>query len=185
MPVLVVDRLIQNHIIGNCRITPVEVFETRFPLMVMSYGLRTDSGGAGTFRGGLGSRRVLRVEAPEVRASMLMDHAKAGPWPLFGGLSGAPARVTVKKAGDTAFRPFTEAFGTTSASKFADVRLHAGDEVCIDSCGGSGYGDPRRRSGELIDRDVAEGFITEAACAEVYGREASVREGIAVGSATT
>jgi len=172
----------QNHIIGNCRITPVEVFETRFPLMVMSYGLRTDSGGAGTFRGGLGSRRVLRVEAPEVRASMLMDHAKAGPWPLFGGLAGTPARVTVRKSGDTAFRPFTEAFGTTSASKFADVRLHQGDEVCIDSCGGSGYGDPHRRGGELIDRDLAEGFISAAACAAVYGREASVRAGITVDS---
>ena len=159
----------QNHIIGNCRITPVEVFETRFPIMVVSYGLRTDSGGAGKFRGGLGSRRVLHIEAPEMRASLLMDHARSGPWSLLGGSSGTPARVTVKKAGDTTFRPFTEAFGTTSASKFADVRLHEGDEVCIESCGGAGYGDPSERGRDLVERDVAEGFVSQRVASLIYG----------------
>jgi N-methylhydantoinase B len=137
--------------------------------MVVSYGLRTDSGGAGKFRGGLGSRRVLHIEAPEMRASLLMDHAKSGPWSLLGGSSGTPARVTVKKAGDTTFRPFTEAFGTTSASKFADVRLHEGDEVCIESCGGAGYGDPSERGRDLVERDVAEGFVSQRVASLIYG----------------
>ena len=159
----------QNHIIGNCRITPVEVFETRFPVLVESYALRPDSGGAGTWRGGLGSRRVLKIEAPEMRASLVMDHAKEGPWPLAGGASGAPARVTVRRAGETAFRPFTEAFGTVSASKFADARLKAGDEVCIESCGGSGFGDPKKRSREMVERDLAEGFVSQEAAAALYG----------------
>jgi 5-oxoprolinase (ATP-hydrolysing) len=158
----------QNHIIGNCRITPVEVFETRFPIRVVSYGLRTDSGGPGRFRGGLGSYRVIRVQAPELRVSMLMDHAKAGPWPFRGGMSGAPAGVTVKKAGQSRFRSFPDAFGTSSPSKFADVRLHEGDEVRIESCGGAGYGDPGERSRDRIERDVAEGFVS-AAAARIYG----------------
>ena len=54
---------VQNHIIGNCRITPIEVFETRFPVTVLSYELIPDSGGAGRFRGGLASRRVMRIDA--------------------------------------------------------------------------------------------------------------------------
>jgi N-methylhydantoinase A/oxoprolinase/acetone carboxylase beta subunit/N-methylhydantoinase B/oxoprolinase/acetone carboxylase alpha subunit len=161
----------QNHIIGNCRITPVEVFETRFPIRVLSYGLRADSGGPGTFRGGLGSYRILRVEAPELRVSMLMDHTKAGPWPFRGGRRGAPASVTVKRAGKRKFESFRNAFGTESASKFADVRLRKGDEVRIESCGGAGYGDPISRSRERIERDVAEGFVSAVAAARVYGTE--------------
>jgi len=30
---------VQNHIIGNCRITPIEVFEKRFPVTVPTYEL--------------------------------------------------------------------------------------------------------------------------------------------------
>ena len=46
---------------GNCRNTPVEIFETRYPLRVIEYSLIEDSGGAGRMRGGLGTRRILRV----------------------------------------------------------------------------------------------------------------------------
>src|SRR6185437_15125347 len=144
----------QNHIHGNCRITPVEVFETRFPIRVLSYGLRTDSGGAGKFRGGLASYRTMRVEAPELRVSMLMDHTKSGPWPFDGGMTGSPAGISIRKSGEKTFRSFSEAFGTASASKFADVRLHKGDEVRIESCGGAGYGDPRARERALVERDL-------------------------------
>ena len=35
----------QNHVHGNCRNTPIEVFETRFPFRTLSYGLVPDSGG--------------------------------------------------------------------------------------------------------------------------------------------
>ena len=149
---------VQNHIIGNCRITPIEVFETRFPITVLSYGLLPDSGGAGRFRGGLASRRVMRIDAPEMRASMLMDYTQHGPWPLFGGQPGRPGKVSVRRAGSDRFASFSEAFGTKSASKFADVRLIRGDEVCIESCGGAGYGDPRQRDLELIIRDIADGL---------------------------
>src|SRR5690606_7809918 len=41
---------------GNCRNTPVEVFETRFPLITDEYSLIPDSGGPGRRRGGLGTR---------------------------------------------------------------------------------------------------------------------------------
>lgn len=41
-----------DSINGNCRTTPVEVFETRFPWRVECLALDADSGGAGEFRGG-------------------------------------------------------------------------------------------------------------------------------------
>ena len=151
----------QNHIIGNCRITPVEVFETRFPLRVLSYALRPDSGGAGRFRGGLGTRRVMRVLAPEVRASLLMDHAEKGPWPLFGGAPGATAGAFVRRAGSDAFVPFTTAFAVRSPSKFADVRLAEGDLIMLESAGGAGYGPPDERDPALREADLREGLVSD------------------------
>jgi len=44
------------HVVPESRNLPVEFVENRFPVRVETLGLATDSGGAGTFRGGLGYR---------------------------------------------------------------------------------------------------------------------------------
>ena len=46
---------------GNCRNTPVEVFETRYPFFTRSYRLVQDSPGPGSHRGGLGTQRIIEV----------------------------------------------------------------------------------------------------------------------------
>ena len=153
------------------------MFEARFPIRVLSYSLRTDSGGPGKFRGGLATQRTIRIEAPEIRVSMLMDHTKSGPWAPAGGSSGALAGVSVKRSRQGQFQPFIEAFGTSSPSKFADVRLHQGDEVEIRSCGGAGYGDPLERARHVIVRDLAEGSISPAAAMRIYGATDLTAEG--------
>ena len=65
---------------GNCRNTPVEVLETKFPMRTLEYRLRPDSGEAGKYRGGLGSTRVMQVLAPEMTVSALMDRTKTQAW---------------------------------------------------------------------------------------------------------
>ena len=149
----------QNHIHGNCRNTPVEVFETRFPLRIRSYALLPDSGGPGRRRGGLAVARTLRVLAPELSVSALMDRVKVGAWGLFGGGAGRPAAILVRRAGESEFRSFSAAFGTVSPSKFAGITLREGDEVRLESAGGGGYGDPRRREPERVLLDAAEGLV--------------------------
>ena len=47
--------------VSNMMNTPIEIIEMSFPLRVEEYALVPDSGGAGTWRGGLGVRRVWRV----------------------------------------------------------------------------------------------------------------------------
>jgi N-methylhydantoinase B len=56
-----------------------------------------------------------------------------------------------------------------SPSKFSGVILHEGDQVKILMPGGGGYGDPLERDRERVRRDVAEGFISEAAAIRDYG----------------
>ncbi len=111
---------------GNCRNTPVEIFETRYPLRTIEYSLIPDSGGAGEHRGGLGTRRIMRVtEGAEITANAVLDRTKPGfgAWGLGGGGLGGPAAILVKRRGDSAFRTFSEVYGTRSPSKFTNVIL--------------------------------------------------------------
>jgi N-methylhydantoinase B len=157
---------------GNCRNTPVEIFETRYPLRVLEYSLIPDSGGAGRMRGGLGTRRIMRVEqGAEVTVNALFDRTKPGfgAYGLEGGQKGGPGAVLVKRAGESDFRTFSEVFGTVSPSKFTNIVLHGGDEVLIASPGGGGYGSAHERDRGRVSEDVAQGFVSEAAAHEIYG----------------
>ncbi len=153
---------------GNCRNTPVEVLETKFPLLTLEYRLRPDSGGPGKYRGGLGSTRVLEVLAPEMTVSALMDRTKTQAWGLFGGGKGAKGGIFVKKKGETRFRTFSEAFGTISNSKFSRIVLHQGDQVMLQSPGGGGYGKVAERRGESLDADIRQGFASLDRTRQIY-----------------
>jgi N-methylhydantoinase B len=155
---------------GNCRNTPVEVFETRYPAFrVEAYRLVGDSGGAGRFRGGLGGERILTVTTNEVTVSALLNRMLTSPWGVLGGGDGAVGGLWVRLKGETAWHTFSEAFGTRSPSKFSGVVLHEGDQVKIRMPGGGGYGNPLERDQLAVARDIQEGFISEEAARELYG----------------
>ena len=123
-------------------------------------------------RGGLGTRRIVRVtEGAEITANAVLDRTKPGfgAWGLEGDGLGGPGAIRVKRRGDTEFRTFSEVFGTDSPSKFTNVTLEPGDEVLIDSPGGGGYGDPGERDRDLVERDVHQGFVSAKRARELYG----------------
>lgn len=159
----------QCAIVGNCRNTPVEVFETRYPWRTLSYRLRPDSGGPGQTRGGLGTDRVMEVTAPEITLSVMMDRMKVQPWGLFGGQGGNNAGVFIKRPPDDGFRTFQDVFGTVSPTKFANIRLRQGDQVLLRSAGGGGYKDPLSRSTEQVLADVRRGFVSAEQAQTTYG----------------
>lgn len=51
---------VQTHM-TNSRLTDPEVLEWRFPVLLVSFGLRRGSGGAGRWRGGDGVVRQVKV----------------------------------------------------------------------------------------------------------------------------
>lgn len=155
---------------GNCRNTPVEVFETRYPAFrIESYRLLADSGGPGEFRGGLGGERVFTVTVPEVTVSALLNRVKTEPWGVLGGRPGSVGGLWVRRGGHGEWRTFVDEFGTMSPSKFSGVTLRAGDQVKIVMPGGGGYGDPLGRDRERVRRDVEDGFVTPEAASRDYG----------------
>ena len=154
---------------SNCRNTPVEVFEHRYPLLTLRYGLARDSGGAGRHRGGLGTERTIRVMAPEITFSALFDRCKlAGPG-LFGGHEGGRSALMVKLAGASEFRTFQQLFGVRSPTKFTNVLLHRGDELYYRAPGGAGFGPPAERDPALVRADVLEGYLSPEAALRDYG----------------
>ncbi len=61
---------------GNCRNTPVEILETKYPFLIEEYRLRNDSGGSGRFRGSW-STRSSTAPRPRRRASSVAARAPA------------------------------------------------------------------------------------------------------------
>jgi N-methylhydantoinase B/oxoprolinase/acetone carboxylase alpha subunit len=161
---------------SNCRNTPVEVFEGRYPFRTLEYGLMPDSGGPGRHRGGLATTRTLEVVADEITLSCLFDRAKIPGWGLFGGKPGGLSQLLVKRAGDDRFRTFVEAFNTVSPTKFTNVLLKRGDVVRYVTPGGGGYGDPFARDPEAVLVDVRNGWVTSEAAQREYGVVVARRE---------
>jgi N-methylhydantoinase B len=161
------DGEITRH--SNCRNTPIEVFEGRYPFRNLEYRLMPDSGGAGEHRGGLATTRTLEVTADEITLSCLFDRAKIPGWGLFDGRPGGLSQLLVKRVGDDEFRTFVEAYNTVSPTKFTNVQLKRGDIVRYVTPGGGGYGDPLRRDPQAVLADVRNGWVSVGAAQREYG----------------
>ena len=81
---------------GDTHNGPSEQVEAKYPLLVERYCLRQDSGGAGMFRGGLGTEQVVQARHP-IRFSSQMDRVHCKPWGLEGGLSGSGNGVAIAR----------------------------------------------------------------------------------------
>jgi N-methylhydantoinase B len=119
---------------GHMYCVPVEVNESKSPVIFEKYELRPDSGGPGRFRGGLGTETIgyLLVDS-EVQNKMIRSQCL--PWGLHGGRPGAgnEARV-IRPEGTEEVVPRTDRFA-----------LKAGHRVRMLTGGGGGYGPPFER----------------------------------------
>lgn len=78
--------------------TLVEVIEANFPIRVECHELLPDSGGPGTWRGGLAIRRSWRyLGHGEGLLRSRSDRQRFPPYGLFGGQPGAPSRLVLQR----------------------------------------------------------------------------------------
>lgn len=147
---------------GNIRsIHNAESLENEMPLFVRRSALRTDSGGEGRSRGGLGMRREIRLLQGEARYSVLGDRAVIPPFGVGGAHSGAQARVSVVRDGREQEFP--------TPGKVTSELIGVGDTVIMQSAGGGGFGDPLERDPERVRRDLEAGYISPARARNGYG----------------
>lgn len=141
----------------------VEMMELRTPIVFEAKELVPDSGGAGTFRGGLGQRlRVRKLRADGQRTLVAVQpegrfHAAPG---LFGGMPGGRCRVAhIDAKGDRCQVPASGA-----------VPLYEPhEEVQIELTGGAGFGNPAKRDHASLLRDIENGYVTPEGAARDYG----------------
>jgi N-methylhydantoinase B len=139
--------------------TPIEMLEMSFPLRVEEYALIPDSGGAGTWRGGLGARRVWRVLGHEAHAAVCCERSLTPPFGLAGGRPGAPMRLWLELP-DGSWRRLN--------SKGA-FRVPADARLVMEAPGSGGYGPPAARDPQQLQADLAEGYVTGAGARRDYG----------------
>lgn len=151
-------------IVGNTWNVPVEAVEQRFPVRVERYELREDSGGAGTYRGGLGIRRDHRILDHDAVVSIVANRVRVPPWGLEGGSEGAAAGFIID-ADTPAERSAAPEFG----SKAHDLVLPSGAVITQLTAGGGGWGDPRHRDASQVTRDVVLGYVTPDSAQRDYG----------------
>jgi N-methylhydantoinase B len=130
--------------------TPVESAEQQFPVRIERYELISDTGGAGRYRGSLALRRDIRMLTGPVSFARYADRHKIAPHGLFGGHDGATGSIVLNPgtAGERRLK-----------SKGLDV-LQTGDLVSLRLPGAGGYGDPRERDLDALERDLADGKVT-------------------------
>ena len=109
--------------------TPAEALEYAYPLRVRRYALRSNSGGAGKFRGGDGIVREIEL-LTDSEVTLLADRRMHGPWGLNGGADGAVGRAAIVRTDGTC---------VALPGKF-NVRLRKGERIRIESPGGGGWG---------------------------------------------
>lgn len=143
---------------GDTHLIPMELQEALYPVRIETLSLRPDSGGAGMFRGGLGTCNTYRVLEP-CKLIVKFDRIECPPWGVEDGKDGIPGWVTVEKAhGKRAVLRKTKGHA-----------LDAGDIVRVEVGGGGGWGDSAARDIGLVKRDLVRGYITQEAAAREYG----------------
>jgi N-methylhydantoinase B len=141
---------------SGVRSVPVEIVESIAPLVVWRKEYRTDSGGPGRMRGGLG--QVMEIasaeNAPFAVFAMFerIEHPARG---RDGGHDGAPGRVSL-------------ASGKPLRGK-GQQTIAAGERLRLELPGGAGFGPPQERDPESVRADVRNGLVSPAAAERIYG----------------
>jgi len=140
--------------------TPTETLEMEYPILVERVEMWTDSGGAGEFRGGVGSLRDIRMLSDGMVTARIADRSIFPPRGINGGSPGKGGQWIVNR-------------GTPEERvlppKITNHPFKAGDVLTMAGSGGGGVGNPLARDPAEVLADVQEHKVSIAAARERYG----------------
>jgi N-methylhydantoinase B len=144
---------------GDVRNGSIEGIELKCPVLVEARALRTDSGGAGKYRGGLGIDMRVRNLVDGKWNFELVKRTQCPPWGLWGGNAGEYGTYLLREPGEREF----------AAARGVHRPVTVGSEVIVRTGGGGGWGDPLERDANAVRADVQEEFISARAARDHYG----------------
>ena len=130
---------------------PVEAAEVAAPLIYHAKEFASDTGGKGQFRGGLAQRIEIssRLNEDMSLSAAAFERLQQGPAGREGGLPGAAGKVCISD-------------GTQITDK-GMYKVPAGERLILQTPGGGGFGNPARRDGDALGRDLAYGLVSHDA----------------------
>ncbi len=141
---------------SGVRNTPVEINEAIAPIVVWRKEYRTDSGGAGKWRGGLGQiMEIGNIEGAPFALSSMFDRCRHAPRGRAGGSEGTVGDVHL-------------ASGAQIPPK-GRTPIPAADRLILEMPGGAGYGDPHDRDPAALAADIRDGLVSAEAAERDYG----------------
>ena len=146
--------------LSNMQNHPLETVESEAGVIIRKYDIRTDSGGAGQWRGGTG--QMMTVEFLRDGGIVLargMERLRFPPWGVAGAKPAAAFRCLLNR-GRRDERVVT---------KIDELHVNAGDTLTILMPGASGIGDPCLRPPDSVRSDVEQGFVSRQGAARDYG----------------
>jgi N-methylhydantoinase B len=150
-----------NILQGDVTTGPVEMLEQKFPFYVENYNLIQDSGGAGKFRGGLGTEwRIHPFGVDDINCNIGGERYKCRPWGLWGGKEGAPNHYLLYLG---------DGKEPEVVTKRPSTRIPKEGWVALRSGGGGGWGDPLDRDPSRVLTDVIQGYVSLEKANSDYG----------------
>lgn len=140
----------------------VELLEYSYPIIIHRYGLMTDSGGAGKFRGGSGT--CWEVE-PIDHEMTVVTFGEGRRIPAIGAAGAGSALVDPKVGRIEIIREGVK----ETIRKNVLMTIKPGERVANMNPGGGGYGDPFERPAEKVLADWQAGLVSIAGAREDYG----------------
>ena len=145
---------------GDTHNSPVELMESKYPVVYERYGLIPDSGGPGRMRGGLGTEAAVRTRKA-LNLTTRIERMHCRPWGLEGGGEGRGNRVELTLDGEPGADPVN--------AKILTARMAPGDVVKVLGGGGGGFGPPWERPAERVREDVRQGYVSRESALEDFG----------------
>jgi N-methylhydantoinase B len=113
--------------------TPAEAMEYAYPLRVLRYQIRRDSGGKGKFNGGDGIIRDIQM-LTDAQVTLLTERRNRTPYGIDGGQPGSTGKNSIIRDGNEISLPGKGSF-----------TLKSGDILSIQTPGGGGFGNPNKK----------------------------------------
>ena len=163
-----------NCVNGDLKMMSIEVSEYNYPLKMLRYGIRSDSAGAGKFRGGLGCVREYEIRGSNNHVFLWFERSKTPAWGVAGGKDAKGPKVTIK---------YPNNIVDDSKLKANNLPLPMNTVITCETGGGGGFGDPLERDIERILYDVRQGYLSRENVREHYC--VAVRENFTIDEAET
>lgn len=139
----------------------VEIYEAQWGGLIIKTELITDSGGAATWRGGLGTETIIQLPscADNFFLTVCVEASDLTSGGFAGGRPGSHNTVQLIMDGES----------HSVEQSLIEERLKPGAKLCLWMGRGAGWGPPWKRDPALVLADVLNGYVSLESAYKAYG----------------